>query len=151
MNHNHWWIVAVVMVILEVISPAFFFLWLGIAAGVVGGLLFFWPELGWKAQWLCFSALSVLTLGVWHLMLKKRPTATDRPTLNRRSSQYIGRTFALSEPITNGTGRIRVDDSSWKVAGVDAPLGSRVRVVGADGTLLHVEQVSDSPIGTDRS
>ncbi|MEO5348964.1 MAG: NfeD family protein [Magnetococcus sp. YQC-3] len=147
MDHWHWWIVAVVLIILEVISPAFFFLWLGIAAGVVGLLVLLVPDLGWKAQWLCFAGFSLVSLGVWHFMLKKRPTPTDQPTLNRRSSQYIGRTFALSDPIVNGVGRIRVDDSSWKVSGMDAPLGARVRVVGVDGTVLHVELVTpaDTP------
>lgn len=145
MDHWHWWILAVILVILEVISPAFFFLWLGIAAGGVGALLWLMPDLSWKIQWLCFSGFSLASLGVWHRMLKKQPTATDRPTLNRRSSQYIGRTFLLSEPIANGTGRIRVDDSSWKVSGPDAPLGSTVRVVGVDGTILHVECVTPTP------
>lgn len=139
MDHWHWWIVAVVLLILEVVSPAFFFLWLAGAAGLVGALVLLFPDLGWKAQWLCFSGFSLLSLGIWHLLLKKRPTVSAHPTLNRRSSQYIGRTFSLSEPIVNGTGRIRVDDSSWKVAGVDAPVGANVRVVSVDGTVLHVE------------
>ncbi|MBF0460785.1 MAG: NfeD family protein [Magnetococcales bacterium] len=142
MDHWHWWIVAVLLVILEVVSPVFFFLWLGIAAGLVGLLVLLLPDLGWKAQWLCFSGISLLSLGVWHLMLKKRPTQSDQPTLNRRSSQYIGRTFTLSDPIVNGTGRIRVDDSSWKVVGEDAPLGAQIRVVGVDGTLLQVALVT---------
>lgn len=142
MDHWHWWIVAVVLIILEVISPAFFFLWLGIAAGLVGGLVLLFPALGWKTQWLFFSGFSVVSLGVWHFMLKHRPTTTDRPTLNRRGTHYVGRIFALSDPIENGMGRIRVDDSTWKVSGPNAPLGSKVRVIGVDGTLLFVELVS---------
>ena len=31
----HWWVLGVVLVILEVFSPGVFFLWLGIAAGLV--------------------------------------------------------------------------------------------------------------------
>ncbi|MBF0140619.1 MAG: NfeD family protein [Magnetococcales bacterium] len=141
MDHWHWWIVAVVLLILEVLSPAFFFLWLAGAAGLVGALVLLLPDLGWKSQWLCFSSFSLLSLGVWHLLLKKRPTKSAQPTLNRRSSQYIGRTFSLSEPIVNGVGRIRVDDSSWKVAGADTPAGGSVRVVSVDGTVLYVEPV----------
>ncbi|MEO5377161.1 MAG: NfeD family protein [Magnetococcus sp. DMHC-6] len=145
MNHWHWWILAVVLIILEIISPAFFFLWLGSAAGIVGGVVLLMPDLDWKAQWLWFSVFSLSSLAGWHFLLKKRPTWSDRPTLNRRSSQYIGRTFVLSEPIVNGTGRIRVDDSSWKVSGGEAPMGANVRVVGVDGTILHVELVPSSP------
>ncbi len=143
MDHWHWWIMAVVLIILELLSPAFFFLWLGIAAGIVGGMVLLFPSMGWKGQWLWFASLSIISLAVWHRMLKKRPTVSDRPTLNRRSSQYIGRTFTLSEPIVDGMGRIRVDDSSWRVSGEDAPLGTKVRVIGVDGTELQVALLSD--------
>ncbi|MBF0126418.1 MAG: NfeD family protein [Magnetococcales bacterium] len=142
MDHWHWGIVAVVLVILEVLSPAFFFLWLAIAAGLVGGVVWFDPAMGWKGQWLLFSGFSLLSLGGWHLLLKKQPTHSDRPTLNRRATQYLERIFTLSEPIENGMGRIRVDDSSWQVAGPDVPQGAKVRVVGVDGTLLLVEPVA---------
>jgi len=32
-----------------------------------------------------------------------------------------------------------VDDSTWKVKGLDAPAGGLVRVVGVEGTELRVE------------
>ena len=35
-------------------------------------------------------------------------------------------------------GRIRIDDSIWRVAGPDSPAGTRIRVEAADGTLLRV-------------
>jgi hypothetical protein len=38
---------------------------------------------------------------------------SDQPKLNRRGEQYVGRTFTLEEPIVNGHGKIRVDDSTW--------------------------------------
>ena len=141
--HTHWWILGVALVILEVLLPAFFFLWLGFAAGVVGVLVWLFPEMGWKAQVLWFSAVSVASVGLWHGFLKKHPTVTDQPTLNRRGSQYIGRTFTLTDPIVNGRGRIRVDDTGWQVAGAaDLPAGGQVRVTGVQGTLLLVEAAS---------
>ncbi|MBF0368032.1 MAG: NfeD family protein [Magnetococcales bacterium] len=141
-EHWHWWILSVLLIILEILVPAVFFLWLGIAAGLVGGLLLLFPEMGWKAQVLWFSGLAVASIGVWHGYLKKNPTSTDQPTLNRRGSQYIGRVFTLDEPIENGVGRIRVDDTGWKVSGPDLSSGAKVRVTGTKGTLLLVEAVS---------
>ena len=52
---------------------------------------------------------------------------------------FIGRRFALSEAIDNGVGKIRVDDTTWKVKGPDLPEGAKVRVTAAEGTLLVVE------------
>ncbi len=140
--YSHWWILGVVLVILEVLLPSFFFLWLGFAAGVVGVLVLFFPEMGWKGQVLWFSGVSVASVGAWHGFLKKHPTPTDRPTLNRRGSRYVGRTFILTRAIVNGRGRVRVDDTSWQVAGPDAPEGASVKVTKVDGTVLWVEPLT---------
>ncbi len=137
-----WWIAALVLLVLEVFVPGAFFLWMGVAAGVTGLLLYLIPTLGWEYQLLLFAVLSVASIIVWRVYLRRHPTATDRPTLNRRGEQYVGRLFTLEEPIVNGSGKIRVDDSTWKIEGADCPGGSRVRVTGVDGTVLRVEPVS---------
>ena len=43
----------------------------------------------------------------------------------------IGRTATLTEPITEGRGRIRIGDTMWRVSGPDLPAGARVRVKAA--------------------
>lgn len=139
LNHWHWGILAVGLVLLEMILPLFFFLWLGMAAGIVGGLLFFFPEMGWKVQFLCFSGISVVSVAISRLLLLRSPTPTDRPTLNRRGSQYVGRVFTLTDPIENGVGRIRVDDTTWRIVGQDVSAGQKVKVIGFEGAVLSVE------------
>jgi len=47
----------------------------------------------------------------------------------------------LDHPIQEGRGRIRLDDTVWRVSGPDLPAGSRVKVVSVHGTELHVEAV----------
>jgi hypothetical protein len=67
---------------------------------------------------------------------------TDRPFLNRRLEGLVGKAFVLDQPIENGSGRIRVEDSVWRVVGPDTPAGSRVRVTGThNGVVLKVERV----------
>jgi membrane protein implicated in regulation of membrane protease activity len=138
LSHLHWWILAVGLIILEVFAPGAFFLWLGIAAGVVGGLVYLMPDTGWEYQILIFSVLSVVSIVVWRKFFKGSPSDTDQPTLNRRGEQYVGRVFTLEEPVVNGQGKIRVDDSTWKIHGDDCPAGTRVEVTGVEGTVLHV-------------
>ena len=72
---------------------------------------------------------------------KRHPTESDRPLLNRRGVQYIGRVFNLYQPIKNGEGKIKVDDSIWKVHGEDCDINSRVKVVAVRGTVFEVEKV----------
>ena len=138
-DYWHWLVAAVVLVVLEILSPGVFFMWLGVAAAVVGGVLWLIPELSWQTQFVLFAVFSVVSIGVARMVLARRPIATDQPALNRRGEQYIGRTLVLSEPIENGIGKMRVDDTQWRVEGSDAPAGRRVRVTGVDGAVLKVE------------
>jgi len=139
-NHWTWWILAVALMVLEIFTPGTFFLFMGIAAAVVGFLVLLLP-LSWEWQILIYAVLSVLVTMGGRSYLKRRPVVTDRPTLNRRGAQYVGRTFTLEEPIVNGLGKIHVDDSTWKIEGSDCAAGSRVKVMGVDGTILRVELV----------
>lgn len=140
LTYWHWWILGVALVVLEVFAPGTFFLWMGISSGVVGFILLLAPELGWQYQFMLFSIFSIVSIASWRLYLRKHPTRTDRPTLNRRGEQYVGRNFTLEHPIINGLGKIHVDDSTWKIRGEDCDVGSRVKVTGVDGTILLVEK-----------
>ena len=135
----HWWVAAIVLVVIEVFAPGAVALWMGVAAALVGLLLLAAPETAWEYQLLVFAVLSVASVVAWRFYLSRRPIETDQPTLNRRGEQYVGRVFALDEAIVNGTGKISVDDTTWKVLGNDLPQGARVRVTGVEGTLLTVE------------
>jgi inner membrane protein len=135
----HWLILAVALIILEIIMPGAYFLWMGISAAAVGAAMFIFPEMPILAQVLTFAVLSVITVMIYRSHQKKNPVVTDEPALNRRGEQYLGRNFTLSEPIVNGMGKVKVDDSTWKVTGADMEAGVTVRVVAIDGTTLKVE------------
>ena len=135
----HWWVAAVVLIVVEVFAPGTVALWTAVSAAAVGLLLLAVPEMTWQIQFLLFAVLSVVTVVGWRAYQLRYPTVSDQPTLNRRGEQYVGRVFTLSEAIVNGTGKIHVDDTMWKVEGADLPEGTQVRVTGVDGTLLTVE------------
>jgi hypothetical protein len=138
----NWLLVGLVLVIVEVLAPGTFFLWLGIAALGVAGVLVVFPELDWRFQWALFPLLSMGTIGAWWLISRHHDQDANAAglLLNRRGQQYVGRVFTLDRPIVNGQGRLRVDDSSWKIQGQDCPAATRVRVIGADGIVLQVER-----------
>ena len=58
-----------------------------------------------------------------------------------RGQSLIGRTATLEQPIAEGRGRIRLDDTMWSVQGPDLPVGTRVRVTASNGRDLTVEAV----------
>lgn len=137
----HWWVFAVLLITLELFAPGTFFLWMGVAAIVIGAVVGLIPSLSWEIQILGFSVFSVVSVVAWRIHLKNTPQETDQPLLNQRSAQTIGRVFTLDAPIFDGYGKISLDHSVWKVRGPDCPAGTRVKVVSVDGVVLIVEAV----------
>lgn len=135
----HWWVAGIILVILEMLAPMGHTLWLGISAMIVGTLLWLFPGLGWKLQMLIFAVLSILSVILYKKIIGDKPQITDSPDLNRRADRYIGRVFTIEEPIVNGIGKIKVDDSTWRVSGSDQPAGTTVKVVSVSGSTLQVE------------
>ncbi|MFK8015981.1 MAG: NfeD family protein [Gammaproteobacteria bacterium] len=138
MTYWHWLIAAVVLIILEVFAPGAFFLWMSVAAGVVGLLLAVVP-MPWYLQWLLFCVLSVASIFGWRAYKRANPDQDPYPNLNQRGQSLVGRRFTLSEPIVNERGKVNVDDSLWKVRGPDTPVGGVVVVLQVEGTELVVE------------
>ena len=103
-----------------------------------GLLLLLIPDLPWQVQLVAFALFSIGAIVAARVFLTTHPLESDQPALNRRGEQYIGRVFTLDQAVVNGEGKIRVDDSTWKVHGKDCPAGTRVKVVGADGVVLQV-------------
>ena len=137
----HWWILALALTIAEALLPGTFLLWMGIAAFLLGLLLWLIPTLVLEAQLALFAILSLLSIAGWRIWQRRHPDQSDQPALNRRGEQYVGRVFMLEEPIENGFGKVRVVDSLWRDTGGDAAAGTRVRVTGVDGVVLVVEPV----------
>jgi hypothetical protein len=135
-----WWIVAGVLLVLELVVPGVYFLWLALAALAVAlsTLIVDWS---WQWELVSFAVLSVIAIVLARMLVMNRPIESDRPMLNRRGEALVGRTFVLDEAIENGRGRVRVADSTWRVAGADCPAGTRVTVVAVvDGALEVVAE-----------
>ena len=134
----HWWVLGLVLLVAEMLLPTgFVLLWIGASAIIVGALSWLLP-LAWQLELVLFAVLSLASFLVWK---KFRPEVqeSDQPMLNRRGQSYIGRNFTLKDPIVNGVGKLRVDDSQWRITGPDVPAGTQVKVTRADGATLHVE------------
>lgn len=139
----HWWALAIALGILDVLVGANFVLvWTGLSALIVGALLWVWPSMTWEIQFLFFAIGVLASLVAWHRVIKKTATPSDKPYLNQRGQHYLNREFTLQTPIINGWGKIRVDDSTWRIKGEDLPAGAKIRIVNVDGAVLIVEKVS---------
>ena len=141
LNHWTWWVAGVVLLVVEMLVPGAFFMWMGISALVTGGALWLFPELSWTAQLSLFSVLSISSIVIWRKLFPNAMSKTDQPLLNKRAQQYVGRTFTLEHAIVNGVGEVHVDDSTWRInSDEDLPAGTRIKVIGVDNMSLTVEK-----------
>jgi membrane protein implicated in regulation of membrane protease activity len=134
----NWLIFGVVLMALELAAPGIFLFWFGLAALLVG-LLAFAIDLSWQMQILMFAIFAAAAVPLWRRLARgKSALSQSNPFLNKRADALVGRVFTLEKPIIDGLGTVRIDDTIWRVAGPDAPAGSRVRIVQADGASLTV-------------
>jgi membrane protein implicated in regulation of membrane protease activity len=134
----NWFVVAAIFLLLELMAPGVFMLWLGLAAIMVG-VIALTAQLTWQLQLISFAVLSIACIPAWRYFARRVEAPVDRPFLNRRAEGYVGRVFTLEKPIVDGQGTIRIEDTLWRVNGPDLPAGSRVKVLRADGAELAVE------------
>ncbi|TPM33038.1 NfeD family protein [Mesorhizobium sp. B2-3-5] len=137
----NWMVLGFVLLVVEVVAPGFFMLWIGIAALIVGAAsLLIWDAAiwSWQVQVLVFLVLSLVSAFVGKKLMGGRDQPTDQPLLNRRGAQLVGRMATLAEPIKDGRGRIKLGDTLWRVSGPDLPAGTQVRVTAAADTDLEL-------------
>jgi hypothetical protein len=134
----NWLIFGFILMALELTAPGVFLFWFGLAALLVG-LLSFAIHPSWQTQLLMFAVFAMAAVPIWRrLAASPNRASMSNPFLNRRAAALVGRVFTLERPIVDGSGTVRIDDTVWRVAGPDAPAGSRVKVVQVDGANLTV-------------
>ncbi|MCE3002997.1 MAG: NfeD family protein [Xanthomonadaceae bacterium] len=137
-NVIFWLALGLVLMAAETMVPGAFLLWFGLAALVMGALVWLLPDLHGLAQALLFGGLALVAVQIYRAYFRQHEPVGDQPLLNRRSEQYVGRVFVLETAIENGFGRIKIGDSLWTVRGEPLPAGTRVEVTAVDGMNLVV-------------
>ncbi len=135
-----WWALGLAFLVLEIILPGIFFLWVGLAALVVGTVALLVP-LDWQVQLIGFAFLGLIFALLGRRLNHKFGKMDNARTLNDRGSHYIGQTFTLEETIEDGKGRVKIGDSLWIVrCSENLNKGEKVNVIKAEGSVLIIEK-----------
>lgn len=137
---NPWWwlAIAVLLGIGELVTPGVFLIWIACAAAIVGALAMI-VAIPVAVQLVIFALLSLLSVWAGRRWVVANPIASQDPLLNDRAARLIGKSVIVTEAISQGEGRVRVDDGTWTATGPDAPEGTRMIVVAVNGAVLGVE------------
>src|SRR5690606_25431835 len=90
-----WAAVALLLFAAEALAPGAFMLWMGFAAAALFVTVLFVPGIPLLAQIGAFVVLSFVSIQVYRKWFRQRARQSDRPTLNRRAAQHIGRVVPL--------------------------------------------------------
>ena len=138
--HWGWMALGVALAIAEIVAPGYFLIWLA-AAALVTGLVAVAMPVGLESEILLFVVLCALALAAGRRWVLRHPVASADPMLNDRGGQIIGQSVVVTHVIDGSSGRVRHGDTEWLARGPDAQPGTRMRVTGADGTVLLVEHL----------
>lgn len=140
----YWWVLAIALLTIELMTGSTYFLWPAIAAVVVG---FFdlWPlNEQWQIQLIIFAGITI-ALSIF-APPKVKPwihrTQADHLTLNERGAQKIGRRATVDQTFSNGVGKVRYGDTLWLAEsenGEDFAEGTQVVISAAEGTKVIVK------------
>ena len=133
-----WLIGGVLLLILEIIAPGFFLVFLG-AAAMATGLFTLLFGFGLAPQLALFALYAVIAVLVGRRFYANRHHDSTDPLLNDRAGRLIGKVVTVVTPVDDHGGRVRVGDSEWSARGGPAAVGERVRITGVDGNCLQVE------------
>ena len=141
MNLIYFWLgLALLLIAAETFVPGAFLLWFGIAAAVMGLIVWLIPDLPVLGQIIVFAVLSALAVGAYRRWFRGAGPQSEQPLLNQRANQLIGHVTPLDQAIVNGRGRVQIADAFWVVEGPDLPAATPVRVVAVDGMTLKVQE-----------
>jgi membrane protein implicated in regulation of membrane protease activity len=132
-----WLLTGLGLLILEMLVPGAFLMWIGLAACATGLLTLSVP-MDFAYQVVAFAVFAAMSLTAG-LRLRRQPTAR----LNTQTAGLTGRT-AIALSFSGREGRVRLGDSDWSARlPHDAPVpepGDRLHVEGVDGIVLVVRR-----------
>lgn len=140
-----WAIVGLIFLLVEMATPAMFFLNLAVAAFFAGATAYFVPGNIWAQVWVFVIISLVLLLALRPYLLKR---STPKHEATGIEGKYIGNTAQVIKKIgeegTDGVGRIKIYGEVWQAKSAnDEPieLTSMVRIVRNDSLIMYVEKV----------
>ncbi|WP_068635670.1 NfeD family protein [Thauera butanivorans] len=138
----HWEIVGVGLVLLELVIPAFFVIWFGLGALLVGLLLLAMPELSLPTQIAAWTVASVAMAVLWFRVFKRSQHKTLIGTAAGEVIGEVGLLVSAVAPFERGKVRFQrpvLGAEEWACM-AESPIaaGERVRVVSVEGSFVKV-------------
>ncbi len=145
----HWFVLGILLILSELIIPAFAALWFGVAAVVVSILLWLIPGMSFTVQIICWIILSIGCTLAWFKWIK--PLSIDKTKAGLPREATIGQTgMVIQTGLAHDQIRVRfpiplLGADEWNCRTLQTvQVGDRVRVIDISGNDLVVQPHSTS-------
>ena len=138
----HWVVLGIALVLLELAVPAFFLVWFGLGALIVGVVLLAIPSLSFAWQILIWIVFSLAFIWMWFKVFKPGFYKTRAGMSKGAVIGEIGLVIRDIRPFEKGQIRFQkpmLGDEVWEaIADEEIKAGERVRVLDVEGNILKV-------------
>lgn len=141
----HWVVLGIVVMLLELAVPAFFLVWFGLGAVIVGIALLAIPALAFAGQVALWIVCSVAFIALWFKVFKPGLYKTRAGTSTGAVRGEIGLVIRDIRPFERGQIRFQkpvLGDEVWdSIAEEEFKVGERVKVLDVEGNILKVGRI----------
>ena len=138
----HWIVLGIALMLTELAVPAFFLIWFGAAAVVVGLAVLAFPALSFAWQIVAWTVFSLALVWLWFKVFKRGRHETLSGLSKGSFAGEIGLVTKDMRPYERGRIRFQkpiLGAESWEsMADVEIRVGERVRVLDVEGNILKV-------------
>jgi len=141
----YWWVFAVALLTIELMTGSTYFLWPAIAAALAGVLALL-PFSTWQAELISFAVVTI-ALSIFAPAYVKpwiHKSQADHLTLNERGAQKVGKRAVVESAFVNGAGKVRFGDTLWLAesdSGENFKKDAMVEITHTEGIKLFVKMV----------
>ena len=140
----HWVVLGIVLMLLELAVPAFFLIWFGLGALIVGVLLAVVSSVPFALQVLFWTAFSLLFIWLWFKVFKPNIYKSRAGMARGSLIGEVGLVTRDIRPYEKGQIRFQkpiLGDEVWEsVADEEIRVGERVRVLEVEGNTVRVSR-----------
>lgn len=142
LTYWHWLILVLLLLGGEAMGASGFLLGAAGAAATLVVLNLINDDLSWQMQFSVFGVVTVFLSWRYWQQFRSFNEKTDRPNLNDRAAQLVGRTLTLSKDLQNGEGKEQIGDTFWRLqANSDLKAGAQVEITGTKDRVLQIAEI----------
>ncbi|MGB0446603.1 MAG: NfeD family protein [Pseudomonadales bacterium] len=142
LTYWHWLILVLLLLGGEAMGASGFLLGAAGAAATLVVLNLINDDLSWQMQFSVFGVVTVFLSWRYWQQFRSFNEKTDRPNLNDRAAQLVGRTLTLSKDLQNGEGKEQIGDTFWRLqATSDLKAGAQVEITGTKDRVLQIAEI----------